>query len=261
LIRQVHYAATELSKRVDQLYLGSYSTGTALAVNYLLSNPSKKAEALIALSPALNIKNLAAFSTFLKHFKKYNKIHHDKDRVKYESFAMNATQQVYLLTKKLNKKLKNNNSVLKNIKFFTALSYEDKTINSTKTLNTILNNTDPKKRHIILYHQNELPPEIINQENLYPIKSHSTEEKILNLSHISIPYGPKNIWYGKNGKYRSCLHYHQKNEYDLCKSSNEVFYGEVTPENLEKGTIVRLSYNPFINKLFADIGEFLGIKL
>ncbi len=176
---------------------------------------------------------------------------------------MNAAAQIYLLTRKIKKKLKKNNNSLKNTKIFTALTYEDHTIDAKKSLDILLNNTNPDKRHLILYHQNNLPENLINKKNLYPIKSSMEEKKILNLSHVAISNNTQNIWYGKNGKYRNCLHYQKeknKNQnYDLCKSSNTINYGEVNKNNLEKGIMVRLTFNPFIDKLFSDLGNFLGI--
>jgi esterase/lipase len=256
-VKQVEYGVKELSKKTDEIYLAGYSTGSILAMNYILSNPSVEIEALIGLSPAFNLKKFAWLASVVKYFKKYNHIYDDQDLVKYESFAMNATEQIYLLTKEFDKNLKKNNLILQNTKIFMAMSYEDQTIDAQKTLKTILGNTNPDKRHIILYHQNDLPEDIASEKNLYPVKSSILEEKILNLSHVSLPNNAQNIWYGENAKYRNCMHYYQEKEYDICKKSREIFRGEVTEENLNKGILTRISYNPFMDKLLADLDQFL----
>lgn len=259
-VKQVEYGVKELSKEADKIYLGGFSTGGALAVNYVLSNPLKKIAGIIALSPALNLDTIASLSPVVKYFKKYNSTYEDKDLVKYESFAMNAAAQIYLLTKRISKKLKNNNKPLKNTPIFAALTYEDKTINAEKTLDTLLNNTSSKKRHIVVYHQYDLPINMTNHKNLYQIQSTIKKDQILDLAHISLPNNSHDIWYGKNGQYRNCLHYYDdrnKNQnYNLCQSSDHIYYGEITKSNLNKGITARLSYNPFIEKLFADLEKF-----
>ncbi len=258
-VKQVEYGVKELSKKADKIYLGGFSAGGALAVNYALSNPAKEIDGIIALSPAFNLDGIAALAPIAKYFKKYTSVYEDKNFVKYESFTINAAAQIYLLTKEIAKKLKESNVALQNTGMFVALTYEDHTINPEKTLNTIVSNTNPDKRHIILYHKYDLPEEIINQKNLYPIKSSIVENKIFDLAHISLPNDSKNIWYGKDGKYRSCLHYYGDKDYALCQSSNDVYYGEITKDNLNRGLVVRLSYNPFIEQLFIDLGNFLEI--
>ncbi len=262
-IKQVEYGVNELSKVSDDIYLGGISTGGALAVNYVLSNPSKKIEGIIGLSPALTLPWKARLAPFVKYFKKWNSQYSDDDIVKYESLAMNGASQIYLLTKEINKQLETNNNPLKNTKVFMALSYEDQTIDPKNTLNTILNNTDPNNRHIVLYHQNNLPQDISSKTNLFHIQSSSKKDRIFDLAHISISNDPQNVWYGKNGKYRDCLSYYNhkdKNKnYSLCKSSDDINRGEITKNNLSKGVMARLSYNPFIANLLSSLGSFLEI--
>lgn len=259
-VSQVEYGVNELAKEADKIYLGGYSTGGALAVNYILSNPKQKIAAFIGLVPALNLDFIAAFAPILKYFKDYLDIHQDQDVVKYESFTTNAASQIYLLSKEIQKKLDKDNSALKDTKIFAALTYEDTTINAEKTLQTIINNSNPDNRHIIVYHQNELPKNLINQKNIYPFNSTIETEKILNLAHVSLAHRAKNEWYGKNGQYRNCLHYdYEDQNYDLCQSSQDIYYGEVTDANLKKGIVARLSYNPFMDQLLEDLSNFLDI--
>jgi hypothetical protein len=72
------------------------------------------------------------------------------------------------------------------------------------------------------------------------------------------------VWYGKNGKYRDCLSYYSRKDknknYSLCKSSDDINRGEITKNNLSKGVMARLGYNPFIANLLSSLGSFLEIE-
>ena len=262
-IAQVEYGVKELSKKVDKIYLGGHSVGGALSINHILSNPLQKIEGLIGIAPSIKIDSRAKITPIIKLFKKYRYIFKDDNPVRYQSITYNSIVQVYLLTKKINKKLQKDNSALKNIKAFLVFTNEDTTIDTSNTLNSILNNTNPNTRHIILYHQNKLSNNLVNQQNLYTISSTIKSQKILNLSHISITHNPENFFTGKEG-YRDCLHYYhsrRKNQnYSLCKSSSDVNYGEITLENLKKGVMVRLSYNPFFKDLLSNLDRFINEK-
>lgn len=260
-VKQVEYGVQTLSEKVDDIYIGGFSTGAALAAHYTLSNPSQKVEAIVALAPALNLDTIASLTPIIKYFKPYIDVYLDEDLVKYESFTTNAAAQIYLLTQDIDKKLKQDNTPLMTTKLFAALAYEDQTINPTKTLTTLIENTDPDRRHITLYHQYDLPKEVMEHKNLYSVNSAIEGDNILGLSHTSLPNSPEDSWYGKEGEYRNCLHYfgeRDKNQnYTTCKSSSDIFFGETTADNLNKGVMVRLSYNPFIEQLFLDISRFI----
>ena len=95
------------------LYIIGYSNGSALAVHYALSTLDDKllpkVNGLILVSPAIGVTKLAAFAVWqgrlghLLGFDKlaWNSIELEYDPFKYNSFAVNAGDQVYRLTSEI----------------------------------------------------------------------------------------------------------------------------------------------------------------
>jgi hypothetical protein len=111
-----------LKKTTDgqPLFIVGYSNGSALAVHYALSTLEDqqlpKPDGLILISPAIGITPLAAFAVWqarLGHLLgleklAWNDIEVEYDPYKYNSFAVNAGDQVYRLTSEIQKLIKKN---------------------------------------------------------------------------------------------------------------------------------------------------------
>jgi alpha-beta hydrolase superfamily lysophospholipase len=101
-------------------YIIGYSNGSGLAVHYALSvldDPQlPRPEGLVLISPAIGITPLAAFAVWqarLGHLLgldklAWNEIKVEYDPYKYNSFTVNAGDQVYQLTREIQKLLRNN---------------------------------------------------------------------------------------------------------------------------------------------------------
>jgi alpha-beta hydrolase superfamily lysophospholipase len=108
----VRLAMNHLQKQINgqPLYIIGYSNGSALAMHYALSTLEDdllpKADGLVLVSPAIGVTKLAAFAVWqarLGHLLgldklAWNSIGLEYDPFKYNSFAVNAGDQVYRLT-------------------------------------------------------------------------------------------------------------------------------------------------------------------
>jgi alpha-beta hydrolase superfamily lysophospholipase len=115
----VKLAMNHLHKQVNgqPLFIIGYSNGSALAVHYALSTIEDeqlpKADGLILVSPAIGVTKLAVFAVWqarLGHLLgldklAWNSIGDEYDPFKYNSFAVNAGDQVYRLTSEIQKLL------------------------------------------------------------------------------------------------------------------------------------------------------------
>jgi len=118
----VKLAMNHLQKKINgkPLYIIGYSNGSALAVHYALSaldDPQlPKADGLVLVSPAIGVTPLAAFAVWqarLGHLfgldkLAWNSIEVEYDPFKYNSFAVNAGDQVYRLTGEIQNLLQKN---------------------------------------------------------------------------------------------------------------------------------------------------------
>ena len=102
------------------LYIIGYSNGSALAVHYALSTlddpQMPKPDGLVLISPAIGVTPLAAFAVWqarLGHLLgldklAWNDIEVEYDPYKYNSFAVNAGDQIYRLTSEIQNLIKKN---------------------------------------------------------------------------------------------------------------------------------------------------------
>jgi alpha-beta hydrolase superfamily lysophospholipase len=109
------------------LYIIGYSNGSALAVHYALSALENdilpKADGLVLVSPAIGVTSLAAFAVWqarLGHLLgldklAWNSIGLEYDPFKYNSFAVNAGDQVYRLTSEIQILLRKNKDKLQKL--------------------------------------------------------------------------------------------------------------------------------------------------
>ncbi len=118
----VRLAMNHLQKQANgqPLFIIGYSNGSALAVHYALAtltdNLLPKADGLVLVSPAIGVTSLAAFAVWqarLGHLLgldklAWNSIGDEYDPFKYNSFAVNAGDQVYRLTSEIQNLLTKN---------------------------------------------------------------------------------------------------------------------------------------------------------
>ena len=83
-------------------------------------------------------------------------------------------------------------------------------------------------------------------------RSSAVPPDILDFSHVALPIAPDNPRYRANGGYPDCAHYYWENSpnwlicVDPTKTSANtgLRYGEITPTNLQRHLVRRLTYNP-----------------
>ena len=86
------------------------------------------------------------------------------------------------------------------------------------------------------------------------------EKRILSSAHTAIVVPPDDAHYGANGGYANCLHYYDNDSdrYKACMSQpGEVWWGETSERNLERGLLRRLMYNPHYAAMEASLQKFI----
>jgi hypothetical protein len=81
---------------------------------------------------------------------------------------------------------------------------------------------------------------------------------IIDYAHISLLIPPDDPHYGKNGGYRYCLHYRDDREKRMaCLHDSHIWQGEISPRNLARHTMRRLTYNPRFDEMILALDRFL----
>ncbi|MFY8274542.1 alpha/beta hydrolase [Pseudoalteromonas sp. SSDWG2] len=267
-----HYAISRTSKDYDEIVVGGYSTGAALAIAHLAENPvPKQVKAMMLWSPATEPHNKNGWlSKWVDLIPFVNWIDEDADIdfAKYESFAFAAATLAHEAMRRI-KADKLAKKTLPNIPLFIAQSDVDTTIDATATLALAGAWYNPEKRpktrnNLLVYYGDKRTATQALSEH-YPIVNYQCQQgippcnNIIDLSHISVINSPQHPYYGELGQYRNCGSYLDDDAlYKRCKTAPHVLVGERTAANLDKGVLKRLTYNPFFSELEQDMRRFLA---
>lgn len=197
----VRIGMDRLSQKLGEkpIHIMGYSTGAALALNYTLSALKDTSltlpSSLIFYSPAIGVSKaapLAIWQSRLGHFLRlpkleWNAINPEYDPFKYGSFAVNAADQVYRISKEVQKQFDNYNTNEKSKKTFPPVLSFASIVDSTITVSDIVNNLYkrlPEGNHtLVLFDINHG----FMNENLIKRQIISEMEKVRE-THSNIPY-------------------------------------------------------------------------
>ena len=254
------YGTNALALEADQVYLAGFSTGGALSIYQSLQD--ERVRGIFLFSPAVGITPLAFVATYHNIYSwaapygKWLDVMKDEDPFKYESFPKNAVDQIDLLIKAVAARL--NGKEVK-IPVFVAASNDDSTVHVSATLDFFKWATNPFNRMILYTSKPAVFPAGINTSQIETVNSVFPDQNILSSAHTAIVLPPGDAHYGKNGDYVSCAHYYPKEmkEYDTCKNKKANYFGELTDDNLKKGIVQRLMYNPNFDLLKTSMKDFV----
>lgn len=256
-IKATQFGIRGLAGRVKRLYVGGFSTGGTLAVREGLRD--ERIDGILLFSPAIEIQTKVGFManwhkpvSWANKELKWIDLADDVDYAKYESFPMNAADQIHLLTKQL-PWLRAQGRQLK-MPVFMAASMDDATVDSQAALEFVLDQPHPKNR-IVIYTNRNFPRDSDSRVTL--VTGEIPAMNVREFSHLSLTLSPANPHYGVNGDYNNCLHYLQDQpKFMLCKSDRTLPYGEITDDNMRSGLFRRLTFNPYFDDLTSHIDRF-----
>jgi len=255
-IRAVEYGIRAMKGEVTDLFLGGFSTGAALSV--LESMKDKEIKGLVLISPALAVKDSkVALAGMLSGFKDWvGDIQDDVDYAKYETFAVNAAYQIYLLTREIDALLDQGRRIEAPV--FAALSQEDMTIDPERAL-FVLEQYAPSPRNVlVVYAKNPQGKSRPFGGKIYNENSFIADKKVLDFSHVALPTPCDDRHYGSHGGYKSCLHYRNDQEKRrTCLLDDSIWKGEISGDNLKAFTVRRLTCNPKYDGMIEKLDQFL----
>jgi len=258
-IKATHYGMLQLKKNAQEVYMGGFSTGATLSVNYVLSNTNHDVKGLFLFAPAFAINSSVAWlAPIVSTFKDWTDIDDDVDYTKYQSLTLNGAAQTYKLIKKVDSYFEEGKTI--SVPVFVVQSIDDETVKAERTLYVMKNYVTGKKMFVLYTTQ---PEKDYDGEGNFVVTVNSflPKEKILNFPHICVTIPPDDPHYGRNGDYRNCLYYKQGSpERNKCLTDPNIWKGETTAENIEKYKVIaRLTYNPYFDEMCQKIVEFLNI--
>jgi esterase/lipase len=214
-IAAARFGIDSFAGAVDDLYIAGFSTGGTLALYHALAAPAPAAppiRGLILFSPAIQVADVLAplanwhriYSWAIPRGEWIGKLFDEHDDVKYESFAKNAGDQIYLLTHEVAAAARGRRLPTP---LFVALSQDDATVSSRATIEFFRQVTPATGSPNALIAYTRVPEAIGGPGPIRDRISVYPDQGIIAFSHVAIPVRPDNPHYGRNGTYRSCLEY------------------------------------------------------
>ncbi len=168
MARAVELAMLHLREQVGDkpIYIIGYSVGGALAVHYALKsldNPDLPGvKSMVLISPAIGVTSLAAFAVWQARLGQllglekleWTDIKLEYDPYKYNSFAVNAGDQVYRLTEEITRLLDNRSEDDSLSKLPALLAFQssvDATVSSRALVDNLFSRLAPGKHELVLF--------------------------------------------------------------------------------------------------------------
>jgi esterase/lipase len=256
--RAVRHGVVCMAAEVDELYLAGYSAGAVLSL--LHSAQDERVRGLFLFAPALEIDprarwaNLHKLYSWLSPQAAWVSVMPDRDCYKYESFCKNAAAQMHALIRARSKSGHD-------IPIFAVASADDVTVHADATLRFMRQARHPHSK--LIWYATRVPQDA--GPRVEWVGSALPERRILSSAHTAIVLPPEDAHYGAAGDYANCLHYypHDMPRYAECLASSrndcrgEAWQGEATEQNLGRGLLRRLTYNPHYAAMEASMRKFI----
>jgi alpha-beta hydrolase superfamily lysophospholipase len=307
----VRLAMNHLQKQVNDqpLFIIGYSNGSALAVHYALSTLDNeqlpKTDGLILVSPAIGVTKLAAFAVWqarLGHLLgldklAWNSIGLEYDPFKYNSFAVNAGDQVYRLTSEIQKLLTKNKDAGRLLQLPPILAFQsvvDATVSTSVLITGLFNKLPTGGHELVLFDINRinqatkffnddpkpyLDKMLYNSKLSYTLALITNEDETSRQVHVlrkKAGSSEINRWSRETAWPKAM---HSLSHIALPFPKTDTLYGEISPEeesglhlgNIavrgERGVIqipassmLRLRWNPFYSYIEQRIFDFIRLE-
>ncbi len=256
------YGVNSFKGRVDELYLVGYSAGATLAVEYADQHRDDSLLAgLMLLSPAFGFPDASvALSPYLRWFAPWLEPQQEQDAAKYETLAINAGAEFYLLVQEINLAAMQ----ALNLPVFMVVSGADSTVDVAAAEQFFCEKVQEGQRKLIWYSS-------INNGHLPALGCSGTDVelvsdkrfRLVSLSHVGLTMPADDPHYGADAGYRQCLHYSDNTERMLACINDDIgtVYGErsLLDEGLYDGMLMRrTTFNPVFAEMMVQVDCFFS---
>lgn len=248
--------------RVDQLYLVGYSAGATLAVEFADQNREDDfLTGLMLLSPALALPDATvALSPYVRWFMRWLGTEQERDAAKYETLAINAGAEFYLMVRDLNwadmKPL--------DLPVFMVVSGADTTVDVAAAEQFFCEKLPQGRRELIWY--SSLSNGHLPETGCPDIKVESSADerfRLISTSHVGVTMPADDPHYGLDAGYRQCLHYadNPERKSECLNNDTAAVYGErsLLTEGLFQGKLLRrATFNPAFGEMMSRADCFFS---
>lgn len=242
-----------LAKDVKEVWIGGFSTGGNLAINYAYKHSNVRG--MVLFSPAIEVKtNLIKLAPAVDLFVTWLRAPDEKNArqtpFKYTTVPLDG---IVAFKNTMDTAFQDVSQKQYSKPSIVALSQHD-SILPTKKIASLFEKqlTSPYSR-ILWYGQNQ--PELKSDKFLIRT-DYLPEERIESFAHMSMTFSPDNTWYGKDGKFRYCLNSMSAEANLKCQTEKDIWRGAWGATDGTK-VFARLTFNPYYQWQLKQILEVL----
>ena len=252
----VNDQADALARDIDgNLYLGGFSTGANLILNYAYQHPD--VDGLLLFSPGFKSFSFGWLAPLLASIRPWlitpTEDKPQQNEVRYMNVPINGYAQDYRSSITAQKWLEN--AYKKPV--FMVVSEHDSVLDTDYLLDTFNSRFTHPDSRLIWY--GKLPDPGINSSRILVRSDFIPEERISQFSHMGILFSPDNPLYGRNGTLRICLNSTNSAQTAACEAAtNSVWFSAWGYEEDNK-VHARLTFNPYFSWQYGIMRSVLDL--
>lgn len=245
-----------LGREVPKVYLGGFSTGANLVLDYAYEHD--EIAGLVLFSPAFRPDNTYAWVTqYIGWFKPWLAKPNDGIRpmqtpVRYLNVPTNGFAQFYRSAVMAQARLKQRTY---DKPVFVAITQHDSVLDTAYVLDNFNQRFSNPASRLIWYGDN--PATTAKSPRVLVRNDYLPEYRIAQFSHMGLMFSPDNRLYGKDGTQRICWNGQETADMHKCLSGEQVWYSDWG--HREPGKVfARLTFNPYYDWQSQVMLQVLG---
>jgi esterase/lipase len=256
----VRFGVNALAKQVSDVTLIGFSLGGALSTH--IAGENMRVNRLVLLAPALQLAYpiLSSQTLWLRYVRDWLDLDPPYMAVRYQSMPTQAVAQTYLLSRTVRQNLQQRALTQPT---FMILVADDLVIDADTSLRLFSQFMPNPKGQAWVYGglQNQSTTSQ-NDARVRQIEVADKQKKIVNYSHVTLPFSPQNPLFGENGVHKECgLHIGivAKEDALACMATQDTWKGEIGSNSDSQKPFQRLTYHPQFEDMVNAISSFMGL--
>lgn len=253
--RVVDEQAAILRAQVGEIYLGGFSTGANLVLDYAYQHDD--VAGLLLFSPAFQSSMTYDWLTPLISWARPWLLAPDASRpqqslVRYMTVPTNGFAQFYRSSRVARQDLEHRTY---DKPVFIAVAAHDSVLDTNYVLETFQQRFSNPHSRLAWY--GTLPESAWDTQRVKARTDYLPELRISQFSHMGLLFSPDNALYGEQGSLRFCWNGQTEDATRACEQGSEVWYSDWGYREAGK-MHARLTFNPYFNWQLGVIDEVLG---
>ena len=255
--RVVREQTAALRRDVGQVYLGGFSTGANLVVEYAYQNAD--IAGLILISPGFKSVPFDFLAPLIARFRPWV-LEPDGTRplqnvVRYTNMPSNGFAQFYRSSRAV-RQLLDDRPYDKPV--FMVVAQHDSVLNTDYLLDVFQRRFTHPASRLIWY--GTAPARLKDTERVLIRDDRFPEQRISQFSHMGLPFSPANPLYGAKGDVRVCFNGQSESAMRACEAGADVWYSDWGYREDDK-IHARLTFNPYFDWQASVMASVFGRNL